>query len=56
MTFNVGDLVKYYNAYLEEIRYGIVTATGTIGLPYLMINFGNGDEPFFDVDEIEKIG
>tara|TARA_R100000234_G_C4901184_1_gene135690 strand:- start:123 stop:293 length:171 start_codon:yes stop_codon:yes gene_type:complete len=56
MTFNVGDLVKYYNAYLEETRYGIVTWAGTIGLPCLMINFGNGDEPFFDADEIEKIG
>ena len=56
MTFNVGDLVKYHNAYLEETRYGIVTGTGTIGLPYLVINFGNGDEPFFDTDDIEKIG
>ena len=56
MTFNVGDLVRCYNAYLEETRYGIVTGTGTIGLPYLVINFGNGDEPFFDTDDIEKIG
>ena len=56
MTFKVGDLVKYHNAYLQETRYGVVTAKGTIGLPYLMINFGKGDEPFFDVDDIEKIG
>ena len=56
MTFNVGDLVKWHNAYLEETRYGIVVNKGTIGLPYLMVNFGDGDEPFFDVDEFEKIG
>ena len=56
MPLKVGDLVKYHNAYLQETRYGVVTAKGTMGLPYLMINFGKGDEPFFDVDEIEKIG
>ena len=54
-TFKVGDLVKYYNAYLEETRYGIVTGTGTMGLPYLVINFGTGDEPFFDTDDLERL-
>lgn len=56
MTFNVGDLVKYYNAYLEETRYGVVTATGTIGLQWVRIDFADGEtEMFLDTDDIEKI-
>ena len=56
MRFNVGDLVKYHNAYLEETRYGIVVDIGTLGMVYLVVNFGNGDETFLDAAEFEKIG
>ena len=56
MTFKVGDLVKYYNAYLEQTRYGIVVATGTIGLQWVNIHFTDGEtEMFLDTDDIEKI-
>ena len=56
MTFNVGDLVKYYNAYLEETRYGVVTATGTIGLQWVRIDFADGGSSmFFDTDDIERL-
>ena len=55
-TFKVGDLVKYYNAYLEDTRYGVVTAVGTIGLQWLRIDFADGlTSMFFDTDDIEKI-
>ena len=56
MTFNVGDLVKYYNAYFDLTRYGIVVGIGSLGLPYLVVNFGDGDETFLDSAEFEVIG
>ena len=56
MTLNVGDLVRYHNAYLEQTRYGIVVATGTIGLQWVSIHFTDGEsEMFLDTDDIEKI-
>ena len=56
MTFNVGDLVKYYNAYLEVTRYGIVVAEGTLGLQWIRIQYADGEsEMFLDTDDIEKI-
>ena len=56
MTFNVGDLVKYHNAYLGEIRYGVITATGTIGLQWVRIDFADGESSMlFDTDDVEKI-
>ena len=55
MTFNVGDLVKYHNAYLEETRYGVVVDIGTLGMVYIVVNFGNGDETFLDTVDFEVI-
>ena len=56
MIFNVGDLVKYHNAYLGEIRYGVITATGTIGLQWVRIDFADGESSMlFDTDDVEKI-
>ena len=59
MTFNVGDLVRYHNAYLKETRYGVVTATGTIGLQWVRIDFGDGESSTHFVEQypndIEKI-
>jgi hypothetical protein len=52
----IGDLVRYHNAYLEETRYGIIVDIGTLGMVYIVVNFGNGNESFLDTTEFEVIG